>query len=223
MVKVEEFEAREPWPIVREPDPKHAGGFRFRVHIRESPPSLLGLIFGDFIHNLRASLDNLIYELAPPRTRRRTKLSFPIYDKEDAFDREARPLLQGVGDEVVEVLERFQPYPGPNEDLEHLRVLNAFWNQDKHRVTVPMALRSDVMTIGGWTEPDQIPVVDAYFGPCRECLFEFEGWLLTFGRSTTNLLRFVRDTPNSELITEALCAQRASCGSQLPGRSGPPS
>jgi hypothetical protein len=47
--------------------------------------------------------------------------------------------------------------------------------------------------------------------------------VLTFGRSTTNLLRFVRDTPNSELITEALCAQRASCGSQLPGRSGPPS
>ncbi len=56
------------------------------------PPDLVkwGLIFGDFIHNLRSSLDHLAYQLAvtasgmptPPNER---VVNFPIYSKRSKF------------------------------------------------------------------------------------------------------------------------------------------
>jgi hypothetical protein len=168
MVKVQEFKAREPWPVIREPDPDRPGGFLFRVHVREDPPSSLGLIFGDFVHNLRASLDNLIYELAPSNARRSRKLSFPICSSETTFKREALPMLRGLPEDIREVIERFQPYPGRDARLSQLRVLNAFWNQDKHRSTIPTALRSDVMTIAAYGDVNQIPQVEAFFGPIHD-------------------------------------------------------
>ena len=162
-VKIEEFKRRDPYPITREADPEH-GGYLFRVHVRESPPARLGLIFGDFVHNLRAALDNLVYEIAPPEARRRHPLAFPICRTPEQFRLEAPSKLAKMPRTVKETIERLQPYDGRDRRLRFLDVLDEFWNADKDRSTIPIALTSHVMIIGGWSEADQIPDVKPDFG-----------------------------------------------------------
>ena len=60
--QIARFLEADPYPITQEPDPDR-GGYLFRIHIKAAVPESIGLIFGDFVHNLRASLDNLMFEL----------------------------------------------------------------------------------------------------------------------------------------------------------------
>ena len=64
------FLATEPYTTRREPDPDREGGYLFRLSVQAAVPDSIGLIFGDFVHNLRASLDNLVWELAVHRSRK---------------------------------------------------------------------------------------------------------------------------------------------------------
>ena len=49
-----------------------------RVHIHENPPFDLGLIAADVVHNLRAALDNLIFEIHRHHGRPPRDLHFPV-------------------------------------------------------------------------------------------------------------------------------------------------
>jgi hypothetical protein len=61
-------------------------GLTFRIHITEEPPFRLGLIFGDFLYNLRSALDNLITQLVLLAGNTPGKHNqFPILDRPDKW------------------------------------------------------------------------------------------------------------------------------------------
>jgi len=109
----------------------------FTAHSPEEPPSQVPLILGDFIHNLRASLDYAIGEMLPRGATK--KSAFPITNKgRKAFDEAAGRNLVGIPDPALEIIERMQPYrrgrPSPGRrNWNNLEILELLWNIDKHR------------------------------------------------------------------------------------------
>ena len=117
-----------------------------------SPPPLerWSLIAGDCVHNLRGSLDHLVYALAIrhmgnenfPKYR---MLQFPILDSPEKFDEWIEKLhwnapgtgvrTTSISSKTREFLERAQPYNRRHSKLPHqLTILNEFSNSDKHRL-----------------------------------------------------------------------------------------
>lgn len=111
------------------------------------PPQMLGLIAGEVVHNLRVALDYLVYELAflgegAPRE----KTQFPIEDRPEGFSGWRKTRLEGVEDEHVGIIERYQPYKG----CDWSRVLRDISNQDKHRTLHLIAGRGHArVNVGG--------------------------------------------------------------------------
>src|SRR5713101_5932887 len=56
------FLETDPYPITQEPDPDR-GGYLFRIHVKAEIPESIGLILVDLVDNIRAALDNLMFEL----------------------------------------------------------------------------------------------------------------------------------------------------------------
>ena len=72
----------QPYDIAQKPQAD--GWERAIFHVQREPPLELGVIAGDFAHNLRSGLDHLIYQLAvldtggdPPN-----RTGFPIFEDE---------------------------------------------------------------------------------------------------------------------------------------------
>jgi hypothetical protein len=86
----------------------------FRIHITEQPPLGLGLIFGDFLYNLRSALDNLVYQLAvrgagvPSHYHPR----FPILTIRRSGAPRAAANLKGLRREHRQAIKALQPYGG---------------------------------------------------------------------------------------------------------------
>lgn len=129
------FSERNPHAIA--PDENLEEGrqvLRFRV--REKPPVKLGLIFGDFIHNLRSALDNLVCQLARLNGAERFDTTqFAICDTPRQFARQrVRGRLAGLADEHIATIEGLQPYQGRNTTTQlALVVVRDFDNIDKHQ------------------------------------------------------------------------------------------
>lgn len=115
----------------------------FKVH--SEPPKRLGIIAGDCIHNLRATLDNIAWSLgkAFPPTDPKAKpdmLAFPVCSTIDNFNETLRrPNYRSIGAFPVEaqnLIRQLQPIwtgnslPAP---AFYLKILNDLWSMDKHR------------------------------------------------------------------------------------------
>jgi hypothetical protein len=141
---VQEFFATDPYGIAPEED-EEAGQYVYKITKAEHPPPRLALIAGDVTHNLRASLDLLIWQLieangvTPDR-----KDAFPITDSEEAFEKVVSVMERRISKEAVETLRAVKPYTGGNDDLWRLHHLDI---ADKHRVLaiVGMAYQSTTM------------------------------------------------------------------------------
>jgi hypothetical protein len=109
------------------------------ARIRKQPP-LTGwaLIAGDALHNLRSSLDHLIYQLAIAGTCKDPPpdegwLEFPIFIDEHGdkgYDSKAPRKIQGVPAPAETVIEGVQPFSDPAAPLWVLQTLDII---DKHR------------------------------------------------------------------------------------------
>jgi hypothetical protein len=115
------------------------------AEIVKSPPDKLGLIAGDCIHNLRAALDNLTFELAV--SYRKGRLSsgiernsgFPILSNDIANDpkslEEFNRRTGGIDPLAKAEIEALQPYKrGDRFRTDPLWQLNKLSNEDKHRL-----------------------------------------------------------------------------------------
>jgi len=108
-----------------------------RVRIAEPPPPRLGVIVGEYVHDVRSALDHLVWQLilldggTPTRA---TQL--PITDSPADFEQKAKRQLCGISDPHRALLEQAQPYHAGAIDLiDHpLRVLRELSNVDKHQV-----------------------------------------------------------------------------------------
>ncbi len=159
------FGERDPKPFGFRPEstlrPDKSAKYDLYAVVRQEPPRELALPFGDAIQNIRAALDHLVYELAPPRARRSRKLQFPIFTDECEFKVRSPPMIEGITGDERTLIERVQPYAATNIPSDDpLAVLRKLSNRDKHRLLVPMiaALRE----LDSWVASDNADIRFTY-------------------------------------------------------------
>lgn len=159
-------------------------GFKLIQNKFTEPPPLeeWGLIAGEIIHNIRSSLDNLVYALArthrdPPNKPQR--LAFPIYQDKAEFKKNGRRNIDQLPSAAADLIEKIQPFnrdgsPALNiPDRDPLVLLNNLSNADKHRVPhlvliAPTEISHNV-SVQFYSEDDAMantpPDVEAWAGP----------------------------------------------------------
>jgi hypothetical protein len=114
--------------------------YTFSIAIKKPPPlDRWSLIAGDCAHNLRSSLDNLLYALAirdtgmdPPE--KADKLQFPIASPPELFEKQ-KYRISTLSAATQAAIERVQPYNRPHNELPLLMgLVRDFNNLDKHRL-----------------------------------------------------------------------------------------
>jgi hypothetical protein len=115
------------------------------VVIERKPPIEWSLIAGDFVQNLRAALDHLVWQLVRANGLRPTGgNAFPLFDQAPPKKR-SHPerlkwdrMLRGVHPAAVRLIEICQPYNGADGPSRHvLAALRKLSNEDKHRTLIP--------------------------------------------------------------------------------------
>ena len=98
------------------------------------PPLRLGVLVGEFAHNLRSALDQLVWSLALARVEEPSdRLQFPIYDTPPNDWRSvAGDRLRDVPAEAQEDIWRVQPCNGDRPESNALTVVRKLSNTDKH-------------------------------------------------------------------------------------------
>jgi hypothetical protein len=117
------------------------------AEVTKPPPASLSLIAGDCIHNLRASLDNLAFELAlaytegPLPSDAEADSGFPIFSSDPAESSKPWPLkkfndmIRCIDPLAKAEIERLQPYKrGHGFRRDRLWQLNKLESIDKHRL-----------------------------------------------------------------------------------------
>jgi hypothetical protein len=112
------------------------------------PPLRLGVLMGDFTHNLRSTLDQLVWQLALTRTATpHDKLQFPILDEEPTeagWRSTVGDKLQKVPPDAVQRIWDLQPFHSEHPEISALRILRELHNEDKHRVILqPVSVPKD--------------------------------------------------------------------------------
>lgn len=114
---------------------RETGEYVFKAEIRREPPARLGALLGEVIHQLRSTLDHLIWQLASWHLEvpAPNDTTFPNCTKSARFDRTWERLRGRVPDDWHAVLKELKPY---DRDHDPLAVLDRLWNCDKHQALV---------------------------------------------------------------------------------------
>lgn len=139
-----------------------AAGFVLRFRAQD-PPDSWGLIAGDSIQNIRATLDHAVWAVVVKEKgtefaeANAPKIDFPISDKPSSFPK-GRLVKIGVPQAHIAVIEQAQPYvrnqSTPREDA--LWFLRALSNVDKHRLLHVIALFPE------WPEFTTMPALPGF-------------------------------------------------------------
>lgn len=118
------------------------------------PPPKIGVIIGEFVQNLRVSLDYLVYQLAILDSGKEVNgTQFPIVKDAKDFKGICRKYLGGVNEAHVAAIEALQPYKRPH----WLWVMRGISNQDKHRTIQVLGMQSGGVRINvGGTEEEAL-------------------------------------------------------------------
>jgi hypothetical protein len=136
--EIERFLAKEPYIVVEELD-SDRGQYVNRVREKEPIPDELSLIAGDALHNLRASLDYVVWQLVDGKGTRGHQ--FPIVDDPAKLDGAIRGNLSGVAPEAVAIIRDLQPcvtHPSAPE-TSPLFALHKLDIDDKHKLLTAIA------------------------------------------------------------------------------------
>jgi len=162
--EITRWKQSEPCVVFKEPN-ADAGDYSWWAEIVKATPLIRwSLITGDIVHNLRSSLDNMVWELAvlksgpaPPRPK---IIQFPIADDPDGFRSELYRIA-ALSAEAQARIERAQPYNRKHPELPPLLgLVRDFKNLDKHRllnVVVANVQQGRISFTYSWTRvPDEI-------------------------------------------------------------------
>jgi hypothetical protein len=122
------------------PDVDRKGRGIYRVARIDPPPPELAMLIGESAHQLRSSLDHLMWLLAKPAKKEESKVQFPITSTYARY-LGARWMMPGVPRGVRTLVERLQPYHSrrwPQTAL--LGQLREIANWDKHRTLITTAV-----------------------------------------------------------------------------------
>ena len=132
-IAVENFFSRKPCAIVVEPyfDGSLSWARSCTARVRENVPYSFSPIIGDIIHNLRTALDLLACDLVRLAGKNPSSVYFPFCERPTELHSAIKKKnIHRAGHDVVEVIERFQPYRGGNETLRALHDMDV---SDKHK------------------------------------------------------------------------------------------
>jgi hypothetical protein len=133
--EIRAFHDRRPYAIIRYDDPK-TGDLVYAVRIKERVPEGFSGIIGDVVHNLRAALDQLAWQLVianGQQPERRT--GFPIAGSVNKFKSDAAGKIKGVSARAYRLIRRLKPYKGGREFFWRIHELDRL---DKHKSIVPV-------------------------------------------------------------------------------------
>ena len=148
--EIESFFNKDHCTVIKENDPE-GGPNDFRVRVIVDPPPIeYSILMGDVLHNLRGSLDHLVYAMAasavypkPLSQDIAEKSEFPIVGDinsrglagagQHMFDASKTTKLNGIPPQAQAIIEGLQPYKRGNDfKSHHLRALHELSNIDKH-------------------------------------------------------------------------------------------
>jgi hypothetical protein len=110
-----------------------------RFQIRREAPLRFGVILGDCLHNLRSSLDHLMWQVTLlDGNTPDASTQFPISRTEKAFEKAAKRQIPGLNSAHHDFVRSLQPFNAGDDAEGHaLAVLATLSNTDKHRVLNP--------------------------------------------------------------------------------------
>jgi hypothetical protein len=122
----------------------------------------ISLRIGEYIHNLRSTLDNLIFGFAsmqvdPPI--KPNKLSFPIFTDESQFNSRTKDIFNQIPEILKDEITKYQPFYVSNKfdtdvNFYTLSIVHTLNNIDKHRVPVVMVANINEIKFNGNIEFD---------------------------------------------------------------------
>jgi hypothetical protein len=122
----QQIDARETWlRVIRVPEYREAG-----------------LMIGDAVHNYRAALDHLVWDLVklgshPQLTEKQAqRVQFPLAKSLASLQQQRRDRMPGVDDDPWRVVRLYQPYRRDDRGRA-MRSLRDLSDMDKHRFIVP--------------------------------------------------------------------------------------
>jgi hypothetical protein len=145
-VELREFLDTDPYGALGEIEGEH-GWYVFRVEVRRPIPPRLGVLFGEWVHQVRSSLDHLIWELARWHLNRTPPIGtvFPIQTGRAGAERLMARLKGRIPDDFHAAIERLQPIGTDND--HPLVALERLWNRDKHATVIPIP-EAETLTLG---------------------------------------------------------------------------
>lgn len=123
------------------------GWYVFRVKTRRQPPPRIGVLLGEYVHQVRSAFDHFAWALAELHTRGTppSVIGFPIETSRTNFQKKARHRLDGhISPGWFAVIEAMQPYDAHDHALA---ILERLWNRDKHQTIIPLPV-TETMTLG---------------------------------------------------------------------------
>jgi hypothetical protein len=98
-------------------------------------PDEFALLMGDAIHNLRSTLDYSICDVCIAAGADPERVQFPFAKRAESLESVIKNRqVQLAGPKIVQAIRDLKPYPGGNDDLFGLHMLDI---ADKHRLLIP--------------------------------------------------------------------------------------
>lgn len=173
---VRRYAESHPYEIVRLREPKgHERRWRYVLHMTRQPDSMLAVIFGEFIHDLRTALDNIIGASVPLKYK--SSAGFPIsienvleidqlgkwVIRRDDIGERFSSALKGLPDQAIAFVERVQPYRvGGDLETHSLALLARLDNANKHRdgIMLGCGLQNAIVTLSAKGVSKQKPLTE---------------------------------------------------------------
>ena len=139
----------------------------------------ISLRIGEYIHNLRSTLDNLVFGFARIKTDppiKPNKLSFPIFEDENDFINKTKEIFNQIPDILKNEIIKYQPFsirknnPTPGNILYTLSIVQTLNNIDKHRVPIILVANLNEIKFDGSFEFDNedfTNIIDEENGFCN--------------------------------------------------------
>ncbi len=129
---VDDFLAKEPCQKRRKITSAGNGDavLSYFLTISDQPPPEISFAAGDVIHNLRATLDNLLWGIGQRRKAGRL-LSLEFWGSEEKFNECYAPRISKLPEPIKDWVESVQPFN--TRGFQLYKILTTLWNNDKHR------------------------------------------------------------------------------------------
>jgi hypothetical protein len=141
------FFAAHPYVIGTKRNPETRQLIYYLVSVREVP-TMVDVIAGEVLQNLRSALDHLAYQLVLVGTGQPGPFNhvyFPIFNSAKEYESGKLGQIKGMRQDAIDAIDAIKPYKGGNDTLWQLHRLNVV---DKHRLLVTVGSSFQSLDIG---------------------------------------------------------------------------